>query len=169
MELDEIKQYPHKIVKIIINNENKSNESYYDFARFKITIPEKAENEIIMFNYDESLTTEIPCTKSNFDYFLEIPNVEGIHFLVADLYNNTEESENDGSFVSYDLMQLKEKGIKNHYKISNDEHQKVLSVLENSSITDKDKGPNYKQYNIDENNGKRIKDKFPIYNKYSKE
>ena len=174
MELDEIKQYPHKIIKIIINNENKRNESYYEFARFKITIPEKAENEIIIFSYDEDLTTEIPRTKNNDDYFLEIPNVEGetiiyAHFLIADLYDNTEENENDGSFVSYDLTQLKEKGIKNHYEVSQDEHPRVFSILENSSTTNKDKDPNYKQYNSDENNGKRIKGKFPIYSRYSKE
>lgn len=173
MELDEIKNYPHKILKIIIDNQNSSKDSYYEFARFKITIP-KLDNEIIIFSYDKELSTTISRTKYDDDYFLEIPNVEGkttiyAHFLISDLYDNTEEDENDGSFVSYDLTKLKDISTSKHYKISDDEHPRIYSILEGSNTGTEElpKDPNYKHYNTDQNNGKNIKGRFPIYSQYS--
>ena len=48
MDLSEISQYPHKIYKIDITNNNKTEKSFYDKVTIKITL-EKGPKEIIRF------------------------------------------------------------------------------------------------------------------------
>lgn len=172
MDLTELKQYPHKILTITVDNKNDITNSMSETALFKVTIPDKKDNEIIIFSYDKELTTAIPRTQKGNDYFLTIANTTGItiiyaHFLMLDLYNYTEEEANDGAFVEYDLTSLQDSNIHNvGYTSKSDKHLKVTSKLPNSFTEIKD--PNYKQYNIDlDINGKPLKDRFPVASRYS--
>ena len=49
MDLSEIKQYPHKIFKIEVNNQNDPKASIYDTAMLKVTISE-TEWAWLLFN-----------------------------------------------------------------------------------------------------------------------
>lgn len=106
MELDEIKQYSHKIKKIYIKNENKV--SQFDSVTIKINIDDKKDNEIIRFSmdeYDNWLTHQ----SSDNDYFLVIPNVMQsvtvlyAHYFPSSLYDYLEDQN---IFSIYDWSEL---------------------------------------------------------------
>lgn len=176
MDLSEIKQYPHKIFKIEVNNQNDPKASIYDTAMLKVTISETKENEIIVFSYDEELNTHISCTQNGHDYFLTIANVEGItniyaHVLMSDLYDETN-PDNSDTFVEYDLSKIgeldEEYKTLNRYHESYSKHPQISSKLEDSEDKNDAKNPNYKQYNTDtDKNNKRFQDRFPIASRYA--
>ena len=170
MDLSEIKQYPHKILQIDVNNINDVQVSMYDTAAFKVTIPEIQDNEIVVFSYDKELSTDISCTQNGHDYFLMIPNVQGIskiyaHIFISDLYDETN-PESDETFVNYDLSKISEYDTSNNYEYEYDKKPKIRSkipILEDLSF----KNPNLKQYNIDlDTNNKRLQGRFPISSRY---
>ena len=172
MDLAEISQYPHKIYKIDITNNNKTEESFYDKVTIKITM-EKTPKETIRFS--KSRNSEwIDHKSSGDDYFLLIDNIEGIsviyaHFFMNDLYEYQEPEMNDILF-EYDLEELFNDIQANdadiHYDSKNydtflteDKKIRVQSILTNSINTeqdshyDKHKNPNYKNYtNVIDNN-----------------
>ncbi|MBO5476302.1 MAG: hypothetical protein J6A15_00925 [Clostridia bacterium] len=94
MELDEIKEYSHKIKKIHINNQNKV--SQFDTVTIKIGIDDKKDNEIIRFSADE-YSNWLTHQSSDNDYFLEIPNVMNTvmtiyaHYFPTALYDYLED------------------------------------------------------------------------------
>ena len=148
----ELKQYPHKIKKITIQNDNETLQSTSDEAVFKITLP-KTDNEIIIFSYDKEAEEEIPRSKNNDDYYLSIPNIKGstiiyAHYFIADLYEYTEAEIDSNIFAPYDLKKLKNYES-NTYFVSNDDKPKITSRLQGSVIENEIKDPNYKEYNSD--------------------
>ena len=161
----ELKQYPHKIKKIIIQNDNETFQSTSDEAVFKITLP-KTDTEIIIFSYDEEGEDEIPRSKNNDDYYLSIPNVKGntiiyAHYFISDLYDYSE-SEIDGNiFAPYDLKKLKNYKS-DTYHISDDDKPKITSRLQGSVIENEIKDPNYKEYNSDRERTHH----FPVASRY---
>ena len=165
MDLSEIKQYPHKILQINVNNTNDVQASMYDTAAFKVTIPEIQDNEIVVFSTDKELNTDISCTQNGHDYFLMIPNIQGIstiyaHVFISDLYNE-KHPKSDETFVNYDLEGLSEHDNFNSYNYES-EPPRISSI-----INDVSKDPNYKQYNIDlDKNGKPLQGRFPVSSRY---
>lgn len=106
MELDDIKQYSHKIKKIYINNKNKA--SQLDAVTIKISIKDKKDNEVIRFSTSENDGWLAHQSFDN-DYFLEIPNrMESItvlyaHYFPSSLYDYIEDQN---IFSVYDWSEL---------------------------------------------------------------
>lgn len=192
MDLLEISQYPHKIYKINITNDNNVKKSLYEKIIIKINIgyPDKKSKEIIRFSKERN-SGWIDHKQSNDDYFLLIDNVEGIstiyaHFFMNDLYEY-EEPDMD-ILYEYDLEELyndiqsNNQDIKyNQYNydmyLTDDKKIKVQSILNNSIEIEGDthynnhKNPNYKNYtNIISDNetisNSTEKGIFPIVSRY---
>lgn len=150
MNLETIKDYAHKILKIKVTNNNI--ESIYPNVILKVTI-ETLDNEVIRFSQDEN-ENYINHQRYGDDYFISIENKSGesfiyAHFFVKELYEYDEPDTN--LLYPYDLKKLKNTS-NDTYKVSvSGDSIKVKSKLPNS-ITG-DKNPNYKAYtklNIDE-------------------
>lgn len=190
MDLSEISQYPHKIYKIDITNNNKTEESFYDKVTIKITL-EKGPKEIIRFSKQRN-SEWIDHKSSGDDYFLLIDNIEGVtviyaHFFMVDLYEY-EEPDIDVLY-KYSLEELyndiQANNIDVHYSsykydtiLTEDKKIRIQSRLDNSIDSKNDprydnhKNPNYKNYNniVEDNNIKAInqteKGYFPIVSRY---
>lgn len=171
MELDEIKQYSHKILQININNKNNVSKSAYNEAALKITI-ETLDNEVIRFSKQVN-DGFINHQHHGNDYYLMIDNVQGLtvlyaHFFMKDLYDYEEQS-ND-LFFSYDFNNLTDAHLtsesNSEYTLEHiDDKIRVKSVLDKSVTGDKD--PNYKAYtDIEENNNKTESGFFPLVSRY---
>ena len=178
MDINEIRQYPHKITKINITNSNDTNKSDYDTAMFKITINDKNDNEIIVFSTDTELMNVIPSKKNQNDYYISIANKQGVsviyaHYLMADLYDYEEDESDNDIFFSYDLKDLN-KVIKQNidYHMNESDKPKIASLIQTANNEDgqEEKDPNYKHYleNDSEQKGPNRKEPhFPLSSRYN--
>ena len=73
MELSQIQQYSHKIVKVTINNKNQK--SSYDYVTVKVHL-DRETNETIRFSLTKTPAPHEWFEHQSFDndYFLRIPN-----------------------------------------------------------------------------------------------
>lgn len=182
MDISEIKQYAHKIIKINITNTNKT--TNYSYTTIKIHL-EKEQNEVIRFSYEENSNWIEHQSKDN-DYFLRIPNiVDSIthiyaHFFPADLYSYIEDSD---LFSLYDFSDFfKENPTDPLYNeryplqitsygyemMLGEENKPYIRSLLDKSIT-KYKDPNYKQYTVTDassNIDMTEQGRFPLSSRY---
>lgn len=181
MELSEIKQYSHKIIKITVTNEN--NGSQYKYATIKVHL-DKETDETIRFSTTESPTeTEwLPHQSFDDDYFLRIPNITPsittiyAHFFPSELYDYI---ENEQIFSIYDFEDFFKSDVTNQWDnnryplqiesygydmvLGTDNKPLIRSLLNNSVTNYKD--PNYKNY-IAEGNNATEKGYFPLSSRY---
>lgn len=186
MELSQIKQYSHKIVKVTITNEN--DKSSYDYATVKVHLDKKT-NETIRFSLTKTPTPSEWIAHQSFDgdYFLRIPNITHsitevyAHFFPSELYNYTETEE---IFSIYDFSDFIKDTQTNQWDgmeyplqidsygyemlIGYDNKPLIRSLLNNSVTRYKD--PNYKNY-IKTDVNKTISDmtekgRFPLSSRY---
>lgn len=154
MELDDIKQYSHKMKKIHITNQNKA--SQYTTVTIKITLDDVKDNEIIRFSANEYSDWFVHQSVDN-DFFLEIPNKKETvitiyaHYFPSALYDYLEEQQ---IFSIYDWNELVEdmpisQYHNESYSISEDEDTFIDDnrYLDSNNILHVDG----KEYTIDNN------------------
>lgn len=106
MELSEIKQLTHKIVKINLKNENFY--SIFDYITQKITLTNVRDDEVIRFSLEEN-SNFIQHQSFNNDYYIIIPNNLNsiteiyVHYFPSDLY---EYEEDENISFNFDFTQL---------------------------------------------------------------
>ena len=115
MNLSDIQQYSHKIIKIDITNNNKK--TSYNYTTIKINFGQlnKETNEIIRFSTTENPkpTEWLEHQSAENDYFLRIPNVLDsvthiyAHFFPATLYDYEEDTQ---IFSIYDFSDFIKNG-----------------------------------------------------------
>lgn len=115
MNLSDIQQYSHKIIKIDITNNNKK--TSYNYTTIKINFGQlnKETNEIIRFSTTENPkpTEWLEHQSAENDYFLRIPNVLNsvthiyAHFFPATLYDYEEDTQ---IFSIYDFSDFIKNG-----------------------------------------------------------
>ena len=191
MDLSEIKQYSHKIIKINITNNN--SKSSYGEVTIKVHL-EKETNETIRFSLTKNPSPKewINHQSIGDDYFLVIKNVlaqnnnPGIteiyaHYFPSELYDYTEDTEicsvydfsdftKDTTYNQWDGMEypLQIKSYGYEMVLGYDNKPLIRSLLNNSVTRYKD--PNYKNY-IKTNIQKNISDmtekgRFPLSSRY---
>ena len=164
MDISEIKQYTHKIIKIKLTNNNTI--TTYEYVTIKIHLT-KEQNETIRFSIEEN-SNWIEHQSYEDDYFLRIPNITPsvsyiyAHYFPADLYTYEEDTQ---IFSIYDFSDFfKEHPTDQWYNeeyplqitsygyemMLGDENKPYIRSLLNKSVTQY-KDPNYKQYIIDDN------------------
>ena len=95
MDISEIKQYTHKIIKIKLTNNNTI--TTYEYVTIKIHLT-KEQNETIRFSIEEN-SNWIEHQSYEDDYFLRIPNITPsvsyiyAHYFPADLYTYEEDTQ----------------------------------------------------------------------------
>lgn len=171
MDLDQIKQYSHKIKTIQVTNKNKH--SLYNNVLVKINISSE-DDEIIRFSLDPN-DNFIDHQQINNDYYCYIPNNLNskttlyAHFFPTDLY----QYEMLEDLISeYDLKELIESATitSNRYeqKFDEDGHLIVQSTDDKSVTHYHD--PNYKQYEqTTPTKNKTEQGRFPLSSKYRSE
>ena len=171
MDLNQIKQYNHKIKTVQIVNKNRY--SLYDNVLVKINVSSR-DDEIVRFSLDPN-DNFVDHQQINDDYYCYIPNnlnsktTVYIHFFPTDLY----EYEMLEDLISeYDLKELIESATitSNRYEQNFDEdgHLIVQSTDEKSVTHYHD--PNYKQYQqTTPANNKTEQGKFPLSSRYRSE
>ena len=169
MNLDEIKQYSHKIKTIEVTNDNKY--SFYNNVLIKINIHSNSD-EIVRFSLQPN-DIFIDHQQIENDYYCYIPNnlnsktLLYAHFFPAELY---EYEMLDYLVSEFNLEELIDSATitSNGYheeKFDNDGHL-IIQSKDDTSVT-YDYDPNYKQYDDIENlNNKTQKGKFPLSSKY---
>ena len=191
MELSQIQQYSHKIVKINVTNKNQK--SSYDYVTIKIHL-DRETNETIRFSLTKTPTASQWFEHQSFDgdYFLRIPNKlsDGktpniteiyAHYFPSDLYDYTEVDE---IFSVYDFSDFIKDTQTNQWDgmeyplqinsygyemlVGYDNKPLIRSLLTNSVTRYKD--PNYKNY-IKTDFSKTISDmtekgRFPLSSRY---
>lgn len=191
MELSQIQQYSHKIIKVTISNKNQK--SSYDYVTVKVHL-DRETNETIRFSLTKTPAPNEWFEHQSFDndYFLRIPNKlsngkeDGIteiyaHYFPADLYDYTEANE---IFSIYDFSDFIKDTQTNQWDgmeyplqinsygyemlIGYDNKPLIRSLLTNSITRYKD--PNYKNY-IKTDITKNISDmtekgRFPLSSRY---
>lgn len=195
MELSEIQQYSHKIIKVSITNTNKK--TSYDYVTAKIHL-DRETNDTIRFSLTESPKADEWLAHQAFDndYFLRIPNITPsvteiyAHYFPSELYDYTEDEE---IFSVYDFSdfikdgQLDEEGNPQYpvnqwdgmeyplqissygYEmlVSYDNKPLIRSLLKDSVTRYKD--PNYKNYISAETQNlidMTEKGRFPLSSRY---
>lgn len=147
MDLNEIKQYTHKVKTIQVTNKNKY--SLYNNVVFKATILSSSD-EVIRFSLDPN-DNFIDHQQVKDDYYCLIPNKLNdkiklyVHFFPTDLY----EYEMLEDLVSeYDLKELIESATitSNRYEQKfNDDGELIVQSTDSNSVTHYH-DPNYKNY-----------------------
>lgn len=191
MELSQIQQYSHKIIKVTISNSN--TKSSYDYVTVKVHL-DKNTNETIRFSLTKTPTAGEWLDHQSFDgdYFLRIPNKlyneedHGktdiyAHFFPSELYDYTEIDEifsvYDFSDFTKDIQTNQWDGMEYPLQINSygyemligyDNKPLIRSLLNNSVTRYKD--PNYKNY-IATDTTKKISDmtekgRFPLSSRY---
>lgn len=166
MDLEDIKEYAHKIQKIEITNNNQ--QSYYSYIVVKINL-ESSPQETIRF----SLKEKDDFIEHQFlnDYYCRIPNktnqtiVLYAHFFPKDLYIYQEEATDLISI--YDFQNINNEDITyNNYTTTINENNNLIvqSVAEDSITNNYD--PNYKQYTITNDDNETEQGFFPLSSKY---
>ena len=190
MDLQTIKQYSHRIDKILITNENLH--SLYSEVIFKVNLDDKyiEDDEIVRFSLDPN-DNFVQHQRFDNDYYFRVPNIlkknpddESImyvyaHYFPSDLYDYDEDAQ---IFSIYDFRELQEEDPKDHYYGESYEVQMdkekyewhvdeegrlvVQSLLQNS--VNKYNDPNYKNYIKDNGSGINMTEKgmFPLSSKY---
>ena len=183
MELSQIQQYAHKIVKIIINNENTV--SNYSYVTIKIHL-DRDTNETVRFSLTKNPKPKEWIAHQNVDndFFIRIPNTLSditeiyAHYFPASLYDYTSSEEvcsvydftdfeKDKAYNQWDGMQypLQIKSYGYEMLVGDDNKPLVRSLLTNSVSQYKD--PNYKNY-VTTSNPKDTTEKgrFPLSSRY---
>lgn len=133
MELDEIKQYSHKIKKIHITNDNYISEQRT--VTMKITLDDVKDNEIIRFSEQKYSNWFVHQSQDN-DYFLEIPNKINntitiyAHYFPISLYDYLEEQQ---IFSIYDWSELIEEIPISQY------HNESYDIIDGETIIDENR------------------------------
>lgn len=182
MNLNEIKQYPHKVKKVLINNENLY--SINDYITIKISLTDVKDDEIVRFSLKEN-DDFIHHQSLDDDYFIRMPNnlnditVLYAHYFIYDLYEYEESEEVYSIYPFEDLfndnpvnsqgtpykIQIQSDGY--DMQLGNDGKPYIRSLLPNS--VDNYKNPNYKNYyntNIDDKKDMTIQGMFPLSSRY---
>lgn len=182
MELSEVKQLTHRVVKIDI--ENKNFYSLYNYITQKITVSDVSEEEVIRFSLEEN-SNFIQHQSYGSEYYIIIPNNLNsitsiyIHYFPAELYEYEEDQNIFWDFNFQTLLQEepvngwgnKYPVIKtiNKYKMEpvGEKGLKVYSELPNS--VDNKKNPNYKditEIDIINKKDKTEQGYFPLSSRY---
>lgn len=182
MNLNDIKQYPHKIKKILIDNANLY--SINDYITIKISLNDVQDDETIRFSFQENEDFIHHQSLDN-DYFIRIPNNLNqittlyAHYFIRDLYEYEEEEQIYSIYPFEDLFKdnpINEQGIpykiqikSNGYdmQLGDDGKPYIRSLLNNS--VDRYKNPNYKQYyntNINDKKDMTIQGMLPLSSRY---
>lgn len=192
MDLNTIKQYNHRIDKIIITNNNTY--SLYSEVMFKVSFDNKylSDDEVIRFSLEPN-DKFIPHQRFDNDYYFMIPNNlkktytvndDNIIFVYAHHFPNDlyEYEENEEIFSIYDFRELLEDHPHDQY--FDEEYQKrvdsvnykwhvdnygrlvVQSLLKDS--VNKFNDPNYKNYIEDDKNNINMTEQgmFPLSSRY---
>lgn len=128
MELNDIRQYSHKIKKIYVKNQNTV--SQHNSVIIKINIDDKKDDEIIRFSMNED-SEWLNHQSSDNDYFLEIPNKMNetitlyAHYFPVALYDYLEEEQ---IFSIYDWSELAPNASISHY------HTQQYSINNNAAL-----------------------------------
>ena len=178
MNLNEIKQYTHKVKKIQITNQNRT--SLYRYVVIKIKISSN-DDEIVRFsvlpndNYIEHQHYVIyneQGVEMGDNYYCYIPNnLNSIttlyaHFFPSDLYSYDDEVYDLVS--SYNLEELftddkiTAKRYEHHF---NESGELIVQSIDPTSINNKH-DPNYKNYTYTGNNNSTQQGQFPLSSKY---
>lgn len=183
MDLDEIKQYAHKVKQIKINNTNKH--SLYSYVVVKINMPSQ-DDEVVRFsvspndnfiNHQHSSVkndedTEI-IEELNDDYYCYIPNKLNsvttlyAHFFPSSLYSYDEELNNLVSIYTLkELFENAEIKEETKYKHNFTEEGKLIVQSTDSTSIDGTNNPNYKHYTYTQNNNSTEIGQFPLSSRY---
>ena len=190
MDLYTIKQYSHRIDKIIITNDNLY--SLYSEIIFKVNLDDKhiQDNEIVRFSLEPN-DNFIQHQRFDNDYYFRIPNIlkknandDNViyvyaHYFPSDLYDYDEDAQ---LFSIYDFRELLDEHPIDHYygdpyevQINQEKYEwhvdeegrlVVQSLLKDSVNRYND--PNYKNYIQDDASGNNMTKKgmFPLSSKY---
>lgn len=195
MDLSEIQQYSHKIIKVSITNTNQK--TSYDKVTVKVHL-DRETNDTIRFSLTESPTIDewLPHQAFDNDYFLRIPNITPsvtevyAHYFPSELYDYTEDEE---IFSVYDFSDFIKNGQPDEtnnpqYPVNQwdgmeyplqitsygyemlvgyDNKPLIRSLLKNSVTRYKD--PNYKNYISSETQNlvdMTEKGRFPLSSRY---
>lgn len=183
MDISEIKNYTHKIIKIKVTNNNII--TAYEYITIKIHL-EKEQNETIRFSLEEN-GNWIEHQSYDDDYFLRIPNITPsvtylyAHYFPADIYNYEEDTQIFSIYDFSDFFQEHptDQWYNEEYPLQitsygyemmlGDDNKPYIRSLLDKSIT-KYKDPNYKQYIIDDNNSvpshMTEQGRFPLSSRY---
>jgi len=182
MNLNDIKEYPHKIKKILITNPNLY--SINDYITIKISLDDVQDDEVIRFSLKEN-DDFVHHQSIDDDYFIRIPNNLNTittlyaHYFIYDLYQYEEIEEVYSIYPFQDLfeknpinkqgipykIQIESKGY--DMQLGSDNKPYIRSLLNNS--IDKYKNPNYKNYyntNIEDKRDMTIQGMFPLSSRY---
>lgn len=171
MELNEIKQYQHKIKIINVHNNNK--QSAYKFVVVKINLP-SSNDETVRFSLEpnDHFVEHQHISDTN-DYYCDIPNYLDqtitlyAHFFPSDLYEY--DTELDSLILIYDLQDILIDAEITHYRynaIMDDRGNLIIQSTDTNSVNNVH-DPNYKEYS-DINNIKNKTEQgfFPLSGKY---
>ena len=171
MELNEIKQYQHKIK--IINVHNNNIQSAYKFVVVKINLP-SSNDETVRFSLEpnDHFVEHQHISDTN-DYYCDIPNYLDqtitlyAHFFPSDLYEY--DTELDSLILIYDLQDILIDAEITHYRynaIMDDRGNLIIQSTDTNSVNNVH-DPNYKEYS-DINNIKNKTEQgfFPLSGKY---
>jgi len=170
MELDEIKQYSHKVKTINIQNQNK--QSLNKTVVIKITLS-TSDDEIIRFSLEPNdyFISHQHINGTN-DYYCDIPNnlnqttILYAHFFPNDLYEYEEEPSHLVDIYNLSDILTNADITSNRYEYTIDDKEHLVVQSTDSTSVTNHHDPNYKQYTETNNINKTEQGFFPLSSRY---